>query len=109
MGKFIHNDKGNVTIHLCTPDILTKEDIKALEADYGEELRCYKCGTRLQAGDQKDHLWPHFKEHNRCKSCLGKERQANPNAQEVIDKLASEFFSEDKLNKYLSERINKNT
>lgn len=70
MGGLTFDENGKITGHINSPDGLTKEDIDLWEKEYGLELRCAKCDSRLQPGDQKDHLWPYFTEMNRCKKCL---------------------------------------
>ena len=75
MGGLVFDDKGKVICHINSPDRLTKDSIAFWEKECGEELRCSKCGRRLQPGDQKDHHWPYFDDDNRCKNCLEKERK----------------------------------
>jgi len=74
MGGLVFDDKGKVVGHISSPDGLTKESIEFWEKECGAELRCSKCGRRLQPGDQKDHFWPYFSEDNRCRKCLEKEK-----------------------------------
>lgn len=70
MGGLLFDKDGKVTGHISSPDGLTKESIEFWEREEGLELRCHKCGKRLQPGDQKDHFWPYFDDMNCCKKCL---------------------------------------
>lgn len=60
-------------VHICGPERLTAEVIELYESEYETEMRCARCGVRLQPGDQKDHFWPYFDDDNRCQKCLQKE------------------------------------
>jgi|GEM_PF-2852258 len=75
MGGLIYDENGKVIGHVTSPDRLTAESIEFWEKECGAELCCSKCGRRLQPGDQKDHHWPYFDDHNRCRKCLEKERK----------------------------------
>ena len=74
MGGLIYDKNGKVVGHITSPDRLTAKSIKFWETEIGIELRCAICGSRLQPGDQKDHLWPYFLDHNRCRKCLEEEK-----------------------------------
>ena len=75
MGGLITDENGRVIGHISSPDRLTAKSIEFWEKETGMELRCAICGSRLQPGDQKDHLWPYFSEYNRCQKCLEKEKK----------------------------------
>ena len=75
MGGLITDKNGRVVGHINSPDRLTKDSIEFWENEYGLKLRCAICGSQLRRGDQKDHLWPYFNDHNRCRKCLEKERK----------------------------------
>ena len=70
MGGLIYDENGKVIGHITSPDRLTAKSIEFWEKETGMELHCAICGSRLQPGDQKDHLWPYFSDHNRCRKCL---------------------------------------
>ncbi len=63
---------------VTSPDRLTAKSIEFWEKETGMELHCAICGSRLQPGDQKDHLWPYFSNHNRCRKCLEEEKKRKP-------------------------------
>jgi len=74
MGGLIYDKNGKVAGHITSPDRLTAKSIEFWETEIGMELRCDICGSRLRTGDQKDHLWPYFSDHNRCRRCLEEEK-----------------------------------
>ena len=59
-----------LVVHICGPQRLAAEVIGLYESELEMEMRCAKCGARLQPGDQKDHFWPYSVDNNRCRECL---------------------------------------